>query len=79
MEIIAIDGAALVNRNPPKHSKTFGEYWESGLEKKLIRVAVTVNQLDLVFDVYREDSLKAEARKSRGKAVRLSVKDLNPV
>ena len=60
LEVIVIDEAALVHMNPPKHSKTFGEYCESELGEKLKRVAVPVNQINLVFDVYREDSLMAE-------------------
>ena len=73
--MIVIDGAALVHMNPPKYSKTFGEYCESELGEKLRRVAVPVNQLDLVFYVYREDSLNGEAWEGRGNAVRVSVKD----
>ena len=49
--MIVIDNAALVHMNPWKHSKTFGEYYESELGEKLEKVAVPVNQLDLVFDV----------------------------
>ena len=65
--------------NPWKHSKTFGEYYESELGEKLEKVAVPVNQLDLVFDVQREDSLEGETREGRGNAVRVSVKDLTPI
>ena len=75
MEMIVIDGAALVHLNPPKHSKTFGEYCESELGEKLNRVAVPVNQLDLVFNVYCEDSLNTE-RNGRGNSVHVSVKNL---
>ena len=46
-----------------KHGKTFGEYCESELG---LRVVVPVNQLDLVFDLYRQDSLNAETRKVEG-------------
>ena len=51
MEMIVTDGDALTHMNPWKHSKIFGEYCESELREKLNRVAVSVNQLDFVFDV----------------------------
>ena len=75
LEVIVIDEAALVHMNPPKHSKTFGEYCESELGEKLKRVAVPVNQINLVFDVYREDSLMAEMQEGRGNAFRISMND----
>ena len=49
------------------------------LGEKLKKSAVAVNQLDLVFEVYRKDSLKAETREGRGSAVRVSVKDSTPI
>ena len=79
MEMIVIDGAALVHMSPSKHSKAFGEYCESELGEKPERVAVPVNQLGLFFDVYREDSLKAETLEGRGDAARVSVKDSTPI
>ena len=69
MKVIVTDSAALVHMNPPKHSKTIGEYCESELGEKLKRVALSVNQLDLVFDVYREDSLTFETREGRWNTV----------
>ena len=50
--MIVIDGAALVHMNPPKHNQTFGEYCKSELGEKLKRVAVPLNLLDLVLDIY---------------------------
>ena len=76
LEMIVNDDAALVHINVLKHSKAFGEYCESELGEKLKRVAVPVNQLDLVFDVYPEDSLKAETQEVRENAVRVYMKDL---
>ena len=67
--MIVIDGTALVHMSPPKRSKIFGEYCVSKLGEKLKKVAVPVNQLDLVFDVYHEGSLKAETQDGRGNAV----------
>ena len=79
MEMIVIYGVALVYLNPPKHSRTFGEYRESELGEHLERLAVPVNQLNLVFDVYSEDSSKAETQEGRENAARVSVKDSTPI
>lgn len=48
--------------NPSKDRKTFDESYESELGEKLKIVVVPLNQLELVIDVYREDSLKARCR-----------------
>ena len=45
--MVAIDGAALANMNPPKQNKILGEYCEGEFGEKLKKVAVDVNQLDL--------------------------------
>ena len=75
-----IDGVTLVHMNPPKHSRVFGEYCESEPGEKLKRVPLSVNQLDLVFfDVYLEDSLKADTREGKGNAFRVSMKDSTPI
>ena len=62
MEMVLIDSTGLVYRNPSKDRKTFDESYESELGEKLKIVAVPLNQLELVIDVYREDSLKARCR-----------------
>lgn len=59
MEMIVLDRAALVHMSPPKHNQIFGEYCKSELGEKLKRVAVPLNLLDLVLDMYCEGSLKA--------------------
>ena len=79
MEMIVIYGVVLVYLNPPKHSRTFGEYRESELGEQLERLAVPVSQLNLVFDVYSEDSLKAETQEGRENGARVSVKDSTPI
>ena len=72
-----INGAALVNITLLNKNKTFGEYCESNLGKKLKKAAVDVNQLDLVFDVYREHSLKTETWYGRRSGMCISVEDEN--
>ena len=79
MKVIVTDSAALVHMNPPKHSKTIGEYCESELGEKLKRVALSVNQLDLVFDMYREDSLTFETREVRWNTVCVFCENSTPI
>lgn len=58
--MVVIDGAAQAHINTSKHSKKFNRFCESELREKCKRIAVPVDRLDLVLNVYHEDSLKAE-------------------
>ena len=72
-DVLLIDGAALVNMLQPGAAKTFREYADlvfipyikSNLEK--------VRRLDIVWDCYVQDSLKACTRNRRGKGLRRRV------
>ena len=79
LEMIAIDGAAFVHMNPPRHSKTFQDYCGLEIVDKIKKAGNGVERLDLVFNVYCEDSLKAETRDGRGSSVQVSVKDRTPI
>ena len=74
-----IDGAAFVNMNRPKSSSTFGIYCQDELVPKLIFHAKNVQRMDLVFDVYREISLKSQTRENRGEGIRISVRKNTPI
>ena len=58
-----IDGAAFVNMNRPKSSTTYGKYCEDELLSKLKFTSQNTKRLDLVFDVYTENS---QTRENRG-------------
>ena len=62
MDMIAIDGAAYVHLNPPRNSKTFREYCEVENAGKIKKLVAGVQRADLVFDMYRSDSIKSETR-----------------
>ena len=68
-----IDGAAFVNMNRPKSSTTYGKYCEDELLSKLKFTSQNTKKLDLVFDVYNENSLKSQTRENRGGGMRISV------
>eukprot|EP00795_Rhopilema_esculentum_P005341 gene5341-513_t len=72
-DTIIVDGSALVNASAPGRSKTFKEYAEKNILPKIIRYSSKYRRTDLVFDVYREPSLKQETRNRRGSGVRRRV------
>ena len=82
VDAIIVDGPALVQMNPPKTSSTFGDYCINEIASRIKGMAETVRRVDVVFDVYREDSRKRETRDSRGKSgegVRISVQNDTPI
>lgn len=76
-----IDGAAFVHMNPPRLSKTYGEYCETELRDKIKPLMVKSKRVDVVFDVYTPSSLKRETREKRrkGEGVRIVIKGTTPV
>ena len=77
--MIAIDGAAYVHLNPPRNSKTFREYCEVENAGKIKKLVAGVQRADLVFDVYRSDSIKSETRDTIGSTFKVSVRDSTPM
>lgn len=76
-DAIMIDGSALINSVPPRGVKTFQKYATDDILPKIQRYSSEYKRTDLVFDVYRDCSLKSEARSRRGKAVRRRVTSTN--
>lgn len=74
-EVIIIDGSALVSSIHPKISKTFEEYATQEFVPKVQSYCSIYSRLDLVFDVYTSNSLKAETRKKRGFGARRRVSE----
>ena len=79
MEMLAIDGAAFVHMNPPRQSKTFKDYCEVEIANRVKKVVPRLDRVDLIFDVYRDDSVKSETRDRRGSTFKISVKDSTPM
>ena len=71
-----IDGAAFVHMNPPKLSTNYGDYCEHELGWKVKSLAKSVKRIDVVFDIYKQQSRKKETRQERTKnnGVRISIK-----
>ena len=65
---MALDGAAIVQKVPPRTSKTMGQYCENEVHGFLqgYLKKPTVSRLDLVFYRYEDKSIKAALREKRG-------------
>ncbi|KAG1676904.1 hypothetical protein GQR58_014091 [Nymphon striatum] len=70
---IVIDGAAIVQMLKPAACKNFREYAQKIFIPYMSTRFQYSSHLDLVWDTYRADSLKASARAKRGKGVRRCV------
>ena len=73
---VVLDGAVIVQMLKPGTAKTFEEYAQQVFIPYVVRQLQHVSRLDLVWDSYRADSLKASTREHRGKGVRRRVVDL---
>ena len=72
VDVKIIDGAGVVHRLDPRKAhrptlvKTFQDYCEYVLLPYIENMLQSVNRLDIVWDVHRNDSLKYQARQKRG-------------
>lgn len=73
VDAIIIDGAALVQMLNPGTSKTFQEYAENVFAPHVSALLKRNRRVDLVWDVYLPESLKASTREKRGKGTRKRV------
>ena len=65
VEVNIIDGAAIVNMLRPGAAKTFSEYAEQVFLPYIISQLQHVSRMDVVWDEYFDESLKAETRSKR--------------
>ena len=72
-DTVIIDGAALINANSPGSAKTFDNYAAEVIVPHIESCAQKYSRVDVVFDIYRQDSLKGETRLNRGTGVRRKV------
>ena len=73
IEVLILDGAAIVNMLKPVNSKTFQDYANNVFVPYINSQLQHVSRLDLVWDVYKPESLKADTRSKRGKGIRRRV------
>jgi hypothetical protein len=72
-DTIVIDGAAMVHFLSSGLATTFTEYFDQIVLAYLLQLLLTTDRLDLVFDLYKKNSLKSFTRASRGAGVRRKV------
>ena len=63
------DGAAILQMLNPGTSKTFKEYADMVFTPYVSSQLDIANRVDVIWDVYKPDSLKSTAREKRGKGV----------
>jgi hypothetical protein len=75
VDTIILDGAAVVHQLEPRTAKTFNEYAVTVFLPYIDRQLQLheAQRIDLVWDSYIPDSLKASARQKRGKGIRRRV------
>ena len=70
VNVKVFDGAVVVQMLNPKTARIFREYLQTVFLPYVNAQLLTVSRIDLVWDTYREDSLKASAREKRGSGAR---------
>ena len=74
VEVLLLDGVAIVNILKPGVSKTFQEYSETVVLPYVMNQLRNVERVDVVWDRYLPDSLKDSAQVKRGKGIRRCVR-----
>ena len=73
VDCVIVDGAAVVQMLRPGSGMTFMDYAKSVFLRHLQSYLTYAVRIDVVFDIYRPDSLKAGTRLGRGYGVRYRV------
>ena len=67
VESVVVDGAVAVQMLKPGTARTFQEYIDTVFKPYVLKQLEHVKRVDIVWNVYREDSLKTGTREKRGK------------
>ena len=79
IQVVLLDGAAIVNMLRPGFANIFSDYATQVFIPYITSQMQHVNRLDVVWDEYIADSLKAETRTRRGKCIRRRVEPSNSI
>ena len=66
VDVVILDGAVIVQMLEPRTARTFNEYATTVFAPYILKHLETATRVDLVWDVYHEDSLKISLREKRG-------------
>lgn len=75
VDAVILDGAVIVQMLEPKTSRTFDEYFSIVFAPYVLKQLENAKRVDLVWDVYLDDSLKKSLREKRGTGQRRKVMD----
>ena len=73
VDVAVLDGAAVVQMLGPGTCTKFSEYVEAVFMPYIMRKLGAVQRLDVVWDIYKNDSLKSATRQNRGSGLRRRV------
>lgn len=79
VDAIVIDGSVVINMLKPGSCKTFMEYADQVFTPYILAQLQGVQRLDIVWDVYVPNSLKATTRARRGQGKRRRVTATGPL
>ena len=69
VKVIILDGAAIINMLRPGRANTFDEYASQVVLPNITSQLKHTSRIDVVWDEYRTDSLKADTRQKRGRCI----------
>ena len=73
VDAIILDGAVAVQMMAPGAACTFGYYVDMVFQPFILKQLESASRIDIVWDVYRKDSLKSATREKRGSGTRRKV------
>ena len=73
VDAVILDGAVVVQMLQPRTAHTFDDYFNTVFAPYILKHLEKANRVDLVWDVYQEDSLKRSLREKRGSGQRRKV------
>ena len=73
VDVAILDGAVVVQMASPGAAKTFQDYADKVFMPYIMKQLQPVQRVDVIWDVYRQDSLKAATRERRGCGTRRRV------
>jgi len=73
VDAVIIDGAVIVQMLEPGTVSTFAEYFDKVFATYVLKHLESAQRVDLVWDVYNDDSLKKSLREKRGTGQRRKV------
>ena len=79
IDALIIEGAVLVNIVRPNGQRSFKEYVEQRILPVLEKALSSKKRVDIVWDIYKQSSLKSQTRQARGEGVTHRLSDNAPM